>query len=93
MCLCYTLVVWLGTILSVRNVVPNLEWSNMFTGYGTVHSSEDDLLDSLGGLSSLGLFGCHFCWMDLIFSLGLDSGSVSSCVLKTWLTLVRVSRV
>ena len=56
-------------------------------------SSEDDLLDSLGGggLSSLGLLGCHFCQMDWTFSLGSDSGSVSSCVLKTWLMLVGVS--
>ena len=31
--------VWLGNIINVRNVAPNLEWSNMFTGYGTVHPS------------------------------------------------------
>ena len=37
MCSCYTLAVWLGTILNVRNVVPNLERSNTFTGYGTIH--------------------------------------------------------
>ena len=39
MCLCYTLVVLLRTILNAKNVVPNLEWSNMFMGYGTVHPS------------------------------------------------------
>ena len=35
--LCYTLAVWLRTIFNIRNVVPNLERSNMFTGYGTIH--------------------------------------------------------
>ena len=35
--LCYSLGVLLGTILNVKNVVPNLEWSNTFTGYGTIH--------------------------------------------------------
>ena len=33
--LCYTLVVWLRTIFNMSNVVPNLELSNTFTGYGT----------------------------------------------------------
>ena len=36
MCSCYTLAVWLRTVLNARNVVPNLEWSNTFMGYGTV---------------------------------------------------------
>ena len=35
MYLCYTLAVWLRTILNAINVAPNLERSNMFTGYGT----------------------------------------------------------
>ena len=37
MCLCYNLAVWFGTILNARDVAPNLEWSNTFMGYGTVH--------------------------------------------------------
>ena len=44
MCLCYTLEVWLGTILNTRNVAPSLEWSNMFTGYGTIHNDDEDLI-------------------------------------------------
>ena len=36
MCLCYTLAVWLGNILNARNIVPNLEWTNTFTGSGTI---------------------------------------------------------
>ena len=39
MWLCYTLVVWLRTVLNVRNVAPNLEQSKTFTGYGTVQLS------------------------------------------------------
>ena len=35
---CYTLAVLLRTIFNMRNVVPNLEWSNTFTGYGTVQN-------------------------------------------------------
>ena len=54
-------------------------------------SSEDDPLESLGGVFSLGLGWCCFCWLDRIFSLGSDSELVSSCILKTWLILVGVS--
>ena len=36
MYLCYTLAVLLGTILNAKNVVPDLEWSNTFMGYGTI---------------------------------------------------------
>ena len=50
---------------------------------GSSSSEDDDLLDSFRGLSFLGLFGCHFCLMDQIFSPGSDSGSVSSCQPKT----------
>ena len=54
-------------------------------------SSEDDSLESLGGVFSLGLGWCCFCWPDWIFSPGSDSEPESSCVPKTWLMPVRVS--
>ena len=41
-------------------------------------SSEDVLLESLGGMPSMGLGWCHFCHTDWIFSLGSDSESESS---------------
>ena len=49
---CYTLAVLLGTIFNMSNVVPNLEWSNMFTGYGTVQPTKyandyDTVLDEV----------------------------------------------
>ena len=53
-------------------------------------SLEDDPLESLEGVSSLGLGWCHFHQMDWIFSLGSDSASVSLCVLKMWLMQVKV---
>ena len=48
-------------------------------------SLEDDLLESLGGMFSLGLGWCCFHQPDWIFSPGSDSESESSCILKTWL--------
>ena len=65
-----------------------LSWSASSVGCS---SSEDDPLESLGGVPSLGLGWHHFHWMDWIFSLGSDSESVSSCIPKTWLMPVRVS--
>ena len=37
---CYTLAVLLGTIFNMNNVVPNLERSNTFTGYGTIQGTQ-----------------------------------------------------
>ena len=54
-------------------------------------SSEDDSLESLGGIFSLGLGWHRFRWPDWIFFPGSDSESVSLCVPKTWLTPVRMS--
>ena len=51
---------------------------------------EDDLLESLEGVSSLGLGWHHFHWTDWIFSPESDFASVSLCVLKMWLVPVRV---
>ena len=56
---------------------PTSSWSALSVGSSS--SEDDDLLDSFRGLSSLGIFGHRFCWMDQIFSLRSDSGSVSSC--------------
>ena len=53
-------------------------------------SSEDDSLDSLEGVSSLGLGWHCFRWVDWIFSSLSDSASVFLCVLKMWLTPERV---
>ena len=53
-------------------------------------SSEDDLLNSLEGVSSLELGWRCFCWVDWIFSSVSDSAPVSSCMPKMWLTPVRV---
>ena len=50
---------------------------------GSSSLEDDDLLESFRGLSSLGLFGHRFHWMDWIFSPGSDCGSVSLCSLKT----------
>ena len=49
-------------------------------------SSENDPLESLGGVFSLGLDWHCFHQLDWIFSLGLDS-----CISKTWLMPVRLS--
>ena len=53
-------------------------------------SSEDDSPESLEGVSSLGLGWHHFRQVDWISSSVSDSASVSSCVLKMWLTPGRV---
>ena len=55
-------------------------------------SSEDDSLNSLEGMSSLGLDWCRFRRADWTFSWS-DSTSVFSCTAKTWLTLERVFRI
>ena len=64
-----------------------LSWRASLVGCS---SSEDDLLDSLEGVSSLGLGWHHFCQVDWIFSSLSDSASVSLCVPKIWLTPERV---
>ena len=53
-------------------------------------SLEDDSLDSLEDASSLGLGWCRFCHVGGVFSLWLDSMSISSWVPKMWLTPERV---
>ena len=52
-------------------------------------SLEDDWLNSLEGVSSLGLVWHRFHGADWIFSMS-DSASVSLCVPKMWLTPMRV---
>ena len=75
-------------VSSCRALCQALLWSASSVGCSSL---EDDPLESLGGVSSLGLGWFPFRQMDWMFSPGLDSESVSLCVPKTWLMPVRVS--
>ena len=75
-------------VSSCRALCQALLWSASSV---SCSSSEDDPLESLGGVFSLGLGWHRFCQPDWIFSPGSDSESVSLCIPRTWLTPVRVS--